>query len=175
MSMRFQLASFGCILLCLGGAPPARAQQRQLAVPASVHTVALAPDTCPLVHLGDIITLDWNPGYAPAWPVVSLDAMALYMKRQAWVTAGTLDTPLVLFTPLPLHPFPRLANGFFHIEMKIAQRRPSGDYFVFRADDRPSLVPQYTAPRPAMTHSPANARLCVRFEDTGVLPPAPQP
>jgi hypothetical protein len=164
------------LLLCLccmqAGCAFAQAPEAP-AVTASVRTVALAPDTCPVVHLGDTVMLDWNPGYDPAWPVSSVDGFILKMKRQPYVTHGYLDMPLVLWTPLPLHPFPALANGFFHIEMKVRERRASGEYYIVSAEDRPHLSSDYSGPRPRMTHSPADARFCVNYQDTGVPPRLP--
>jgi hypothetical protein len=135
--------------------------------PSEPHRVALAPDTCPVVHPGDIVMLDWNPGYAPAWPVTSIDWFSLRMRRADYVRHGLLEPAILLAPSLPLHPVAPGPNGIFHFEMLVKpQHRISGEYYVFNMQARPQLAPDYRGEAPAVTNSAADARLCINFENT---------
>src|SRR5580658_8317094 len=90
----FLAFSAGALLLAPSMERDAAAQEAPPAATPAVHRVALAAGVCPIVHLGDIVTLDWNPDYSPSWPVASIDLFVLRMQRPAYVTGGHWDVPL---------------------------------------------------------------------------------
>lgn len=172
MRIFHQTARAGIILLAFRSMATVQAQTLAAAPTATPHLVALAPDTCPVVHAGDIVTLDWNFGYSPAWPVTNVDFLSLRMRHPAYVTHGALGAQLRVATPFPLKGAVVLPNGYFHFELAIRGRTESGEYHIASMQARPVLAPSYQGAAPAVTNSPADAHLCIRYEAT--VPASPQ-
>jgi hypothetical protein len=123
------------------------------------------------VHLGDSISLDWNPVFDPIWPVSGLRGFVLTFSAVA-VDGVSLKRPkLQLGTRLTPTSISPLGNGFFHIESTVNTRAvPAGIYRMVRAKAFAEVVPEYAEQSPQMTNSPVGERYCI----TIVRPPASQ-
>lgn len=143
--------------------------------PAQSRTVPLVSDTCPTVHLGDRISLDWNPIFDPTGPVTGLRGFGLTfagvaedgvnLKRQELFLGGR-------HTPVSISP---LANGYFHLEFLVNMRSiQPGTYRLVRANAIADVVPDYTEQPPQMTNSPADERYCIIVAGSPASP-SPQP
>jgi hypothetical protein len=138
---------------------------------AGFRTIPLVTDSCPVVQIGDRVSLDWNPNFDPIWPVTGLSGFGLTFAAVAddGVNLKQLSrqTGLILesrYTPSEITP---LGNGFFHVEITVSPRstttrviRP-GTYRLVRAGAIAALDPSYTGGPPQMMNSPVEERYCI--------------
>lgn len=129
---------------------------------AQSRTVPLVSDTCPSVHIGDLVSLDWNPVFDPIWPVTGLRGFGLTFDGVAEDGVSLKRPELFLgtkHTPVSISP---LGNGYFHLEFTVNQRSiPLGIYRLVRANAFADVVPDYTEQPPQMTNSPVGERYCI--------------
>ena len=130
--------------------------------PSVPSTVPLVSDTCPSVHIGDSISLDWNPNFDPAWPVTGLRSFGLTLAGVAEDGVSLKRQELNLgarHTPTKISP---LGNGFYRIEFQLNTRSiEPGKYRLVRAMAMAEVVSEYTEQPPQMTSSPVNERYCI--------------
>jgi hypothetical protein len=127
--------------------------------------VTLTQSACPIVHNGDLLILDWNPGYQPVGSVTGVADFHLLFERPAYVRAGRLEQKVDFYT---LGQDPRLTplpNGFFHFEILVKGHPVPGEYYVVGARGKPQMKSDYQGYLPTMTNSPAFGNLCINFQD----------
>jgi hypothetical protein len=160
-----------CGLGCLAAACPlARAQQSE-----TVHakTVPLVSDACPSVHIGDALTLDWNPGFDPAGLAANLRNFSLTfsglqedgitVKARPAFSLGDRAGKVAISS---------IGNGYFHIELPVSVRVAPGIYHLVDAHATPELFPEYQGRTLQMTNSPVGQRFCITVLGN---PTAPSP
>ena len=146
---------------------PSVATKRQLS-----HTIALVSDSCPQVHGGDHVALDWNPGFDHPGAVTGLRGFSLIVARlRDDGTVGKIRT--TLSGGGKSHPAvaSSLGNGYYHIEIQLPTTMHEGIYLLVDAEAIPEVLPEYEhEPRPQMTVSPVRERFCIT-----VVPHSPPP
>lgn len=143
--------------------------QQQPAAGSVAHivpkAVPLVSDACPAVQRGGRIALDWNPNFDPAGAVSGLGGFELRFREldadQVNLTQG--KPQLRLQSLAPPHRITSLGNGFFHIELTIPRTASYGVYRLVGAGAMAAVYPEYLdiSPRPQMTNSPVQMRLCM--------------
>jgi len=138
--------------------------------PAQSKTVRLVSDTCPSVHAGDRISLDWNPVFDPNWPVTGLRGFSFTFAGVA-EDGVSLKRPGVFLgsrhTSVNISP---LGNGYFHIEATVnAKSLQPGMYRLVSAYAFAEVVPEYAEQPPQMTNSPVGERYCITIAGTPAL------
>jgi hypothetical protein len=144
------------------GQSSAEESKVSVANPAPAQRVALVSDACPVVHQGDILTLDWNPGFDQNWAVVALSSVMLNFTPldENGITVRPSAGVLFRGNSLAIDGAPSI-NGYFHVEIHIAGRIAPGKYNLRSARMNPKLAPDFDGPPPVMTVSPARERFCI--------------
>jgi hypothetical protein len=129
---------------------------------AFTRVVPLISGTCPTVHNGEAISLDWNPGFDPSWAVSGLVTFKLTFGLQSadgvntrvrsGISMGGRDVALNISAN---------GNGYFHIEVPIPRRTSPGVYQLIDAEATPQTVPNYQGDRPKMTVTPVREHFCI--------------
>jgi len=128
----------------------------------STPSVSLVSDTCPVVHEGDTIALDWNPGFEHDWAVTAVDSIRL--------SFAPLDDYGVAVRMRNVYTFrgksvavngESVVNGYFHFIVPVLGRVPPGIYRLVDARVAPQVLPDYGGPLPVMTVSPVRERYCI--------------
>jgi hypothetical protein len=128
----------------------------------SKPSVTLVSDTCSVVHEGDTIALDWNPGFEHAWAVTAVDSILL--------SFAPLDDYGVTVRMRNVYTFrgksvaingESVVNGYFHFIIPVLGRVPPGIYRLVDARVAPQVLPDYDGAPPAMTVSPVRERYCI--------------
>jgi hypothetical protein len=137
------------------------------AVAQATQPVALLPGACPTVTDGDIVTLDWNPGFENSFAVAALSGFSLNFVQTGrslsrdgsgglFLRASTARGAAVPDAIVPM------GNGFYRIRMRIdVKSDDAGVYHLARATAEPIAVPGYTGKAPEMTNNPANSSFCL--------------
>ncbi len=165
IAKRTWMAGLG-LLLCVSAAAQTASTGNAGAV-AAAHphvVVPLSSGSCPVVHYGEWISIDWNPGFDHAAMVTTLrrfmltfaaldtDGVAI-RSRKAFIL-GNGSTGAIRFTPS--------VNGFFHAEFAINRNYvPLGEYHLIAAAAAPQMDPEFTGERPTMTVSPVREHFCI--------------
>jgi hypothetical protein len=141
----------------------AQAPQDSAAVPAAspLQPVPLVSGACPSVPQGGVISLDWNPGFDPSYPVTGLKFTRLVFQylREDGVTLNPASR-LVLDTG-HRGMMTAIGNGYFHIESRLSPMTRPGTYHLVRAQSSPQLLPDYQGDAPQMTVSPVRESYCI--------------
>lgn len=144
------LAVLGCVL----PSPQLTGQSR---------TVPLVSDTCPEVHFGDSVSLDFNPLFDPEWPVTSLSSLGLTFVKLAGDDVHLTRSELPIGGHLSRVRTSTLGNGFFHVELRVPARRfiSFGTYRLVGASAVAQVTPEFRGTPPQMTRSPVEERYCI--------------
>lgn len=130
--------------------------------PTQSRTVPLVSDTCPSVHIGDRVSLDWNPLFDPIWPVTGLRGFGLTFTGLAEDGVSLKRPDLLLGMRHTATSVTPLGNGFFHLEFTVNKRSiPLGIYRLVGANAIAEVVPDYAEQPPQMTNSPVVGRYCI--------------
>jgi hypothetical protein len=164
----------GLPLLVLGQAPQA---ETNASVPQTTlsRAVPLVSDTCPVVHAGDSLTLEWNPGFEQPWAVTGVNSITL-----GFAPLENNDAPVHLRSVFELQGKSvavndlTSTNGYFHLEISVSRKIPPGVYRLVNARVRVKVLPNYDGPSPVMTVSPARDRFCITVVRSST-PPSLQP
>jgi hypothetical protein len=152
-------ALIGGLSLLAFGCAPALPPQGSAASPA----VPLVSGACPSVPQGGVISLDWNPGFDPSYPVTGLKSTRLVFQqlREDGVTLSLgPSSRLVLFSG-PGGRITDIGNGYFHIESRLSPITRPGIYHLVGAAGSPALLPDYQGEAPKMTVSPVRESYCI--------------
>jgi hypothetical protein len=148
--------------------------QLQTAHAAKPHVATLVSDACPVVHSGDKISLDWNPGFEHPGIVEGLRVINLRFGRLAANGVTVQQVPAIrlggLGASLPITP---IGNGYFHIELTIPAGAVPGEYHLIDASADAKPVAEYQGPNLLMTNSPVRERYCITV--VPATPPHPPP
>lgn len=123
---------------------------------------ALKSDVCPAVHVGEMISFEFNPVFDPILPVTGLRIVNLEFARMT-EDGVTLERPSVFAGSR--HTVARITdigNGFFHVEAMIGRAAP-GEYHLTNVRAFAALLEDYrgSGPEPEMTVSPVSDRYCM--------------
>ena len=131
--------------------------------------VPLVSDTCPVVHPGDFVTLDWNPGFEQAWAVAALSHVALGFASldDNGVTFRSRPTFELEGKSVAVNDMPSI-NGYFRMEIPVSRRLRAGVYRLVDARVRVKLLPDFTGAVPVMTVSPVRDRFCITVQPSGI-------
>jgi hypothetical protein len=152
----------GVLVLLSASAQAPRAQITKAPSGQNVRTVPLVSDACPEVHRGDLLALDWNPGFAPGGPVAGLRSFRLVFApvvddsvnpkvRVSFSAGGKGGSPAAT----------SVTNGYYHIEVPVTQV-PEGVYRLVDAAAAPEVFPGLDGEAiPQMTVSPVQDRFCI--------------
>ena len=143
---------------------------RATAQTAGPRLVSLTPGTCPVVADGDIVTLEWNPGFEH-------EVAGLQRFELAFAKPADKDRVLRQGAPLRLVAAPRIhgelpgtvdseiepaANGFFllrfHVQLSALE---SGEYVLVDAHAETRRTPDAQGEDVAMTNSPLRSSFCL--------------
>ena len=173
ISIRTKTLAGGLSLLAMACAS-AQAPQAGVSVPSAkgIHNkVPLVASTCPEIHAGDVITLDWKPSFAPSSPVTGLRSLRLTFGR---VTSDgiTVKTRIFFSAGSKAQPVTTLmsSNGSFHVEFPVSQM-PEGTYRAVEAQAIPMVQPSYNGDFPQMVVSPADQQLCITVVNSSPVAP----
>jgi hypothetical protein len=146
---------------------PAQAPQDSAASPVApvAQSVPLVSGACPSVPQGGVISLDWNPGFDPSYPVTGLKFTRLVFQhlREDGVTLNP-PSRLVLETS-HRGTITDIGNGYFHIESHLPTMTRPGTYHLVGAAGSPALLPDYQGEAPKMTVSPVRESYCITIVD----------
>ena len=123
---------------------------------------ALKSDMCPVVHVGEMVSLEFNPVFDPNWPVTGMRTLNLEFARMA-EDGASLERPSVLAGSR--HTVARITdigNGFFHVEALIGRATP-GVYRLVNVHTSAAVLEEYrgSGPEPEVTVSPVSERYCI--------------
>jgi hypothetical protein len=137
----------------------------------AVHVVPLVSDSCPVVHHGEVVSIDWNPGFDHAAMVTNLRRLQLrfagvaedgvHVRSRTAFTLGDGRADAV---------FKPTANGYFHAEYRITRSIPMGTFHLVEAETVATTDPRLEGNEPVMSNSPAAGRFCIT-----VVGAVPQP
>lgn len=150
--------------------PVVRAQTLEAKPAPPPKVTALTSDACPEVHVGEMVSFDFNPVFDPVWPVTGLRMVNLNFARVA-EDGVSLEHPSVFAgTRHTVTRVSSIGNGFFHVEAMIGRAAP-GQYRLVDVHAFAALLEEYrgSGPEPEMTISPVSQRYCI----TVVAPIAP--
>jgi hypothetical protein len=149
------------VLLCASAQAP-QAQTSKAVSGKNVRTVPLISDACPEVHRGDLLALDWNPGFDPGSSVAGLRSFSLVFgpvvdnyvnpKVRFSFSAGGKGHPPAATS---------VTNGYFHIEIPVTKEVSPGVYRLVDAYATAEVLPDYQGQDPVMTVSPVGNRYCI--------------
>jgi hypothetical protein len=153
----------GGIALLILSSGFAQAPQADVPPKAAITTVVpLVSGACPTVHNGEVISLDWNPGFDPSSAVSGLATFKLIFGLQSdagvntrvrsGLSMGGRDVALNISAT---------GNGYFHIEVPVPRRTSPGVYQLINAEAIPQTVPNYQGDRPKMTVTPVREHFCI--------------
>jgi len=163
-NLRQAVRAGACLLLACAGAAAQSAKPETSVLPPAASIARIVPlvsDTCPVVHPGDNIALDWYPGFEHPGVVTGLRTLRLSFGSLSkdGVSVNTRH-PLVLGWRGGGFSATNAWNGYFHFELPIARAIPPGEYHLIAADGTAATLPEYQGPGMKMTNSPVTARLC---------------
>jgi hypothetical protein len=153
------IALFSALSLFL---PAAMAQTSEEKPAPQPKVSALKSDVCPEIHVGELVSFEFNPVFDPTWPVTGLRIISLDFARVA-EDGVTLEHPSVFAGSR--HTAARVSsigNGFFHVEATIGRAAP-GQYRLVDVHAFAALLDEYrgSGPEPEMTVSPVSERYCI--------------
>ena len=164
-SVRKQMIACGVGLLAFACASAQVPQTEAPPAPAMrplPRAVSLVSNSCPEIHNGDRIALDWNPGFDHLGPVTGLKTFSVTLAPL--MENGVIGRSRITFSAGGKgHPVGApLGNGYYHIEIPMSTMIAEGAYRVIDADAVAEVMPQYERdPPPQMTVSPAQERFCI--------------
>jgi hypothetical protein len=126
------------------------------------RVIPLVSDSCPVVHHGEMVSIDWNPGFDHAAMVTNLRRLQLrfasvaedgvHVRSRTAFTLGDGGADAV---------FKPAANGYFHAEYRITRNIPQGIFHLVEADAGAKLDPGFDGAQPVMSNSPVAGRFCI--------------
>jgi hypothetical protein len=153
------IALFSALSLLM---PVVRAQTSEDKVAPQPKVTALMSDACPAVHVGEMVSFDFNPVFDPIWPVTGLRMVNLNFARVA-EDGVSLERPSVFVgTRHTVARVSSIGNGFFHVEAMIGRAAP-GEYRLVDVHAFAAVPEEYreSGPEPEMTVSPVSERYCI--------------
>jgi hypothetical protein len=145
--------------------------------PSHVETTpsakALTPGNCLTVSDGDLLTLEWNPGFDNASAVLGLREFTLRFASGAHFPISRRSQDGISLSAIPrregeAYPFKPMGNGFyqvtFHVHLKFHE---TGEYRLYDADATPEVDPAYKGETPKMTNTPTNSPFCINLIPDG--------
>lgn len=169
--MKLSGAVLSLTVLSTGFAPCRSAAQ--VAQQVTPNVVALDPAGCPVVRPLGTISLDWNPGFDPDSAVIGVDRFGLVFAAVGPDGVTTLRPGLAAASTARSIAVTPLANGMYHIELRVPLSLAPGTYRVVDAGVAPHLASDYQGPAPHMTHSPAQERFCITVASSRASSAAP--
>jgi hypothetical protein len=149
----------------------AQAPQDSAASPAAppLQPVPLVYGACPAVRQGGFISLDWNPGFDPSYPVTGLKFTRLVFHQVREDGVSLNPSFRFVLDSGPRGKITAIGNGYFDIEARLPPSMHIGTYHLVAAHGSPELLPDYQGEAPKMTVSPVRESFCV------AVVPAPRP
>jgi hypothetical protein len=153
------IALFSALWLLL---PAVKAQTSEEKPAPQPKVTALQSDVCPEVHVGEMVSFEFNPVFDPIWPVTGLRMVNLDFARVA-EDGVSLGRPSAFAGSR--HTVARISsigNGFFRVEATIGRAAP-GEYRLVNVHAFAALLEEYrgSGPEPEMTVSPVSERYCI--------------
>ena len=149
----------------------AQASQDSAASPAAppLQPVPLVYGACPAVRQGGFISLDWNPGFDPSYPVTGLKFTRLVFHQVREDGVSLNPSFRFVLDSGPRGRITDVGNGYFHLEARLPPMTHPGTYHLVGAVSSPQLLPDYRGEAPKMTDSPVREQFCI------TVVPAPRP
>jgi hypothetical protein len=162
----------GLSLLAFVCAP---AQTPQDAAPP-LKPVPLVSGACPSVPQGGVISLDWNPGFDPSYPVTGLKFTRLIFHRLQQDSVSLNSASRLVLDTDSRGAITDIGNGYFHIQAHLPHSSRPGTYHLVGAVSSPQLLPDYQGDTPKMTVSPVSQSYCITVvPGLRSQPPPPSP
>jgi hypothetical protein len=156
-------ALIGCLSLLAFVCAPAQASQDSAASLAAplVQSVPLVSGACPAVRRGGVISLDWNPGFDPSYPVTGLKFTRLVFHQLREDGASINPSSRLVLESDSRGLITAIGNGYFHIEARLPLMVHPGTYHLVGAVGSPQLLSDYQGEAPKMTVSPVRESFCI--------------
>jgi len=165
-------------LLASSNTPVSAQQESSAASSPAPAKIALVSSACVTVHMGDILTLNWNPGFEHPAMVANLLSVQLAFAGLAenGVTVRTRPAFTLGERIDPSASKPGV-NGDFHTEFRLPRHIPPGEFHMIAAHIRPRMDPRFEGQPPIMTNSPVRELFCITVVPLPQpqSPPPPQP
>jgi hypothetical protein len=142
----------------------ALAQAPQSEVAAAVplaQPVPLVSGACTAVRQGGVLSLDWNPGFDPSWPVTGLKSFRLIFHHVLEDGVNLNPASRLVLDISPRGRMTAMGNGYFHLEARLPSSTHLGTYHLVAAHSSPELLPDYQGEAPEMTVSPMREYFCI--------------
>jgi hypothetical protein len=161
--------------LSLLGFVCAPAQALQDAAPP-LQPVPLVSGACPSVLQGGFISLDWNPGFDPSYPVIGLKFTRLLFQHLQEDSVHLNPASRLVLDTDSRGAITDIGNGYFHIQVRVPRSSRPGTYHLVGAVSSPQLLPDYQGEAPKMTVSPVSQSYCITVvPGLRTQPPPPSP
>jgi hypothetical protein len=148
------LMAFACAL--------AQAPQAAVVSPAAPlsQPVSLVSGTCPSVRQGGVISLDWNPVFAPSSAATGLKSFRMIFQHLQEDGVNLNPASRLVLDGGPAGRMTAIGNGYFHIEAHLPSSTHPGTYHLVKAHSSPDL-PDDQGEAPMMTVSPVRESFCI--------------
>jgi hypothetical protein len=171
-SIRTTALSAGLSLVACVCAP---AQTPQEAAPP-LQAVPLVSGACPSVPQGGFISLDWNPGFDPSYPVTGLKFTRLVFQHLQEDGVHLNPASRLVLDTDSRGGIVATGNGYFHIHARLPRSSRPGTYHLVGAVSSPQLLADYQGEAPKMTVSPVSQSYCITVvPGLRTQPPPPSP
>lgn len=133
------------------------------------RVVALSQGSCPAVRDGDVVTLEWNPGFAHPASVLGLAEVTLAFETHDRPLGRGVE-PLLVLRAIHGHEAGTTSdsavsagvNGYYTVRFNVTvNAAPPGEYRLKLAQFLPRVGPDTVGPAAEMTNDPANAFFCL--------------
>lgn len=153
------IALFSAFSLLL---PAVQAQAPEEKPAPQPKVTALQSDVCPEVHVGELVSFEFNPVFDPIWPVTGLRTLSLEFARVGEDGVSVGRPSAFAGSRYTVARISSMGNGFFHVEAMIGKAAP-GVYHLVNVHASAVLLPAYkdSGPEPEMTVSPVSERYCI--------------
>jgi len=166
-------------MLAAGTSPGLRTTMAEAQAPAA-RLVPLTAGTCAQVTDGDVLTLEWNPGFEMPSVVSGLRDFSLsFARNEELATLGRRGPSLHLEAAPPSirgaaldQAITPIGNGFFQIHFQVrTEGLSSGTYNLVAAQAMPSVTAEYQGEAPRMLNSPTRYPFCLVVTGTTGIGP----